>query len=186
MNKKEIERKLDELGVEHYSIVEDGTVDVNGTVDLSFKNLTKIPVQFGVVKGDFNCSNNKLLSLDGSPKSVGVSFFCHNNHLTSLAGAPRFVGKAFICRNNRLSSLTGAPESINGNFDCAENELVSLAGAPRAINGSFDCSNNHLTTLDGIPLYVEMVLYCGGNPIPKDVMIEFKGMSAFLIISNED
>jgi hypothetical protein len=183
MDKKEIERKLKELGIENYSISDDGTVDVNGTVDISFKNLTGIPVRFGIVRGDFNCSNNKLESLSGSPEKVGVSFFCHRNRLISLDSAPRVVGKAFICRSNKLTSLKGAPESINGNFDCADNELVSLTGAPRAVNGSFDCSNNKLTTLKGIPQYVQMVLYCSGNPIPGDILRQYENTSSFLIIS---
>ena len=95
MNKKNIETKLKKLGVENYSIADDGVVDVNGTVDISFKKLKEIPVQFGLVKGDFNCSNNKLESLKGSPQTVGVSFFCHENRLTSPCrrGKPMFAVK---------------------------------------------------------------------------------------------
>jgi len=186
MNKNEIELILNELGVELYSIQEDGTVNVNGTVDISFKKLSRIPVSFGVVKGDFNCSNNELETLAGCPKTVGVSFYCHSNRLESLDSSPAYVGKAFICSNNRLVSLEGVPNAINGNFDCSKNRLVSLKSAPRAVRGSFDCSENQLVTLEGIPEYIELVLYCNGNPIPGEVLEDFKNKSLFLILDERD
>ncbi|UCH95577.1 MAG: hypothetical protein JSV88_01685 [Candidatus Aminicenantes bacterium] len=185
MNKEDIEAKLNELEVENYSILDNGTVDVKGTVDISFKKLKKIPVRFGKVSGDFNCSNNNLDSLEGAPQSVGVSFFCHKNHLTSLSGAPQYVGKAFICSDNMLTSLEGAPQSINGSFDCSNNKLISLTGAPHSVRGSFDCSDNELATLKGLPKYAS-VLYCSGNQIPGDIITNFKKTSLFLIISDED
>jgi hypothetical protein len=185
-NKNDIEAKLKELGVENYTISDDASIDVDGTVDISFKNLEKIPVRFGIVNGDFNCSNNKLVSLKGSPKSVGVSFFCHKNRLTSLEGAPQLVGKAFVCSNNILTSLEGAPQSVNGSFNCSENNLVSLKGAPEVVNGIFDCSNNRLTTLEGIPKYIKRVLYCSRNRISPNVIMNYKKTSSFLIISDED
>lgn len=186
MAKHDTESKLKELGIENYSISEDGSVCVNGTVDISFKGLTEIPVQFGVVKGDFNCSNNKLESLAGAPQSVGVSFFCHSNRLASLAGGPDYVGKAYVCKGNRLTSLEGSPQAINGSFDCSNNDMTSLEGGPRSVSGSFDCSGNKLETLEGIPIYVEMVLYCNNNPLTADVVAAFRKASSFLIISDVD
>lgn len=182
----EIEAILNQLGVENYSISDDGTVDVFGTVDISFKELTRIPVQFGNIKGDFNCSNNLLETLDGCPHTVGVSFFCHANKLTSLNSSPNSVGKAFICKSNRLKSLEGITDTINGIFDCSENLLTSLKGGPRSVNGNFDCSHNRLATLDGIPAYVKMVLYCNGNPIPRHVLTNYKQMSSFLVIGDDE
>ena len=46
---------------------------------------------------NFNCSNNKLISLEGAPKIV-ESFNCSGNQLTSLEGAPEKVGGYFECR----------------------------------------------------------------------------------------
>lgn len=109
MNRKDIEEKLALLGIENYSISADGLVNVEGTVDISFKELEEIPVSFGIVKGDFNCSNNRLISLKGAPMQVGVSFFCHQNRLTSLEGSPKTIGKAFVCSHNELTTLKGVP-----------------------------------------------------------------------------
>ena len=64
--KEQIKQWLDEMGVINYVINKDLTVDVKGDVNLSYKNLKELPVQFGKVKGNFFCSNNQLKSLKGA------------------------------------------------------------------------------------------------------------------------
>lgn len=58
--KAEIQAWLDKMGVENYIINNDLTVDVNGSVDLDRKGLIEIPVQFGIVTGNFYCNENDL------------------------------------------------------------------------------------------------------------------------------
>jgi hypothetical protein len=72
---------LDEMHVTNYTINDDYTIDVEGCVDLHGKNLDKLPsyIKFGIVGISFYCSNNQLVSLDGSPREVGISFYCYNN-----------------------------------------------------------------------------------------------------------
>ena len=64
--KKQIKQWLDEMGVKDYTINKNLIVDVEGDVNLSYKNLKELPVQFGKVKGNFFCSNNQLKSLKGA------------------------------------------------------------------------------------------------------------------------
>ncbi len=59
-------------------------------------------------------------------------------------------------------------------------------GAPEYVNGVFDCTDNRLTTLEGIPKYIKRVLYCSGNNIPQDIIVQYQGMSLFVIIGDED
>jgi hypothetical protein len=54
-----------------YTTQSDGTVDVNGDVNMYNMKLTEIPVKFGKVTGNFHCDNNQLISLEGAPQSVG-------------------------------------------------------------------------------------------------------------------
>ena len=82
--KEAIKTWLDEMGIENYTINKNLTVDVNGSVTLSNKNLKKIPVQFGKVGESFYCHSNQLTSLNGAPQKVGESFYCDNNKLTSI------------------------------------------------------------------------------------------------------
>ena len=104
-----------------YTINDDGSIDVDGDVDLSTKKLTKIPFKFRNVSGDFYCNNNQLTSLKGAPNNVGGDFFCYDNQLTSLEGAPNNVGGGFYCSNNQLTSLEGAPNTVGGGFYCDNN-----------------------------------------------------------------
>ena len=136
---------LDEYGVKNYTINDDYTIDVDGYVNLVGKDLTEFPeyIQFGIVKGDFNCSGNGLISLRGCPREVRLgNFLCNHNQLTSLEGVPKKVEKIFDCSNNKLTSLEGAPKEVRWNFDCSRNELTSLEGAPREVGRHFDCSRN--------------------------------------------
>ncbi len=127
--REEIHVWLDEMEVEDYIINDDLTVDVGGGVDISYRNLAMIPVQFGVVNGNFNCNTNGLISLKGAPHACG-DFRCSWNQLTSLDGAPRACGE-FWCSGNHLTSLDGAPETcqkivcIQGNPD-----LHDISAAP--------------------------------------------------------
>ena len=108
-----------------YTINDDGSIDVKGSVNVNIKNIAKIPFKFGIVSGNFNCSDNQLTSLLGAPKTVGGSFYCSNNQLTSLEGAPNSVGGDFYCSNNQLTSLEGAPNIVGGNFYCYDNPNLS-------------------------------------------------------------
>jgi len=104
-----------------YTINDDGSIDVEGDVDLSRKKLTKIPFNFGKVSGNFYCCYNQLTTLKGSPNTVGGNFYCYYNQLTTLKGASNNVGGGFYCYNNKLTTLEGAPNTVGGNFHCYNN-----------------------------------------------------------------
>jgi hypothetical protein len=130
------------LGLKNYEIDENDVVNVYGDVDMSDEILTKIPIQFGIVKGFFNCSRNRLTSLEGSPKEVGVSFYCNFNQLISLEGSPKEVGDVYNCSRNQLTSLKGGPVKVGGNYLCEFNKLITLEGGPTKVYGEFGCYGN--------------------------------------------
>ena len=68
------------------------------------------------VSGIFDCSNNSLTSLKGSPHTVGGDFDCSNNKLTNLIGAPSTVNGIFVCYNNKLTSIEGLSKTINSHL----------------------------------------------------------------------
>jgi hypothetical protein len=89
----------------NYTINSDGSIDVNGGVDLWNKldDIEKLPVKFGKVSG---------------------SFWCHKNKLTTLEGCPNFVGGEFLCSANKLITLKGIEKcEIIGNFYCIDNNI---------------------------------------------------------------
>jgi hypothetical protein len=101
------------LSLRNWSISSDGLVDVDGNVDLSYKNLTKLPFNFGYVLGYFHCYGNELTSLEGAPRSVGRGFNCSHNKLTSLRFAPEEIGGSIIILPNPISDIRIPQEFIN-------------------------------------------------------------------------
>ena len=118
----------------------------------------KLPVPFGEIRGDFECSRcDSLISLEGAPKKVGKNFNCSK------------------CKN--LLSLEGAPKELGGAFDCSDCEkLTSLVGVPKKIHGYFDCSGcENLTSLEYLPKEIAGDLYIGKRfkgKIPEDVIVK--------------
>jgi hypothetical protein len=130
----EAERALLGWGVE-YKKSPDGTLVVDGPLDISDRDLTRLPDLSSVsVMGLFSCSCNYLKSLEGSPRYVGGNYYCHNNQITSLKGASQEIKFNFQCYNNRLVSLEGAPQYVGGNFSCQGNRLTSLEYAPKVFS----------------------------------------------------
>jgi Leucine-rich repeat (LRR) protein len=126
-----------------YTINEDGSIDVDGNVWLNNFNLTKLPLKFGNVSGRFDCSDNQLTTLEGSPERVGENFDCSNNKLTSLYGGPQNVG-AFSCGQNQLTSLEGSPQIIDAFVHCKNNQITDFRGVPEFFEGIFYCEENSI------------------------------------------
>jgi hypothetical protein len=89
--------------IENYTVNDDGSIDVNGSVDLSWCKLTQLPLRFNKVNGGFYCSNNQLTSLKGCPRWISGGFRCGYNQLTSLEFSPDYVGGYFSCIWNKLT-----------------------------------------------------------------------------------
>ena len=135
MSEPELIRWLESKILGTFSIHDDGTINVDGDVNLEGKlgeirELGELGgIKFERVTGDFNCQKNHLISLKGTPVSVGGDFLCSSNKLSSLAGAPIEVGGKFDCSDNPLSSLQGFPESIRGGFFCKTANLDDFLGS---------------------------------------------------------
>jgi hypothetical protein len=106
-----IEKWLKQYGVEDYVINDDFTIDVNNIVQINKKDLITFPdyIQFNVVHGLFDVTNNNLLSLKGAP----------------------FKCQYFNCSGNQLRSLKYCPKEVYGDkymdkwlFKCANNPVV--------------------------------------------------------------
>ena len=88
-----------------YVIDDNMVVSVNSSVKLMVNGGDGyIPIQFGVVGGNFDCSGVKLESLKGSPVEVGGDFICDYNFLESLMYSPeRVFGNFSFYSSNLLS-----------------------------------------------------------------------------------
>jgi hypothetical protein len=102
-------------GIKNYTINDDGSIDVNGNVDLYYMELTELPLVFNRVNGYFRCSYNKLTTLEGCPKWISGNFSCSYNNLTSLEFGPDYVGSNFWCNDNKLTD-NYCDSEIGGSF----------------------------------------------------------------------
>jgi hypothetical protein len=164
--KKEVINWLDAMRIKNYTVfdLKDFPIDVDGHVNISGKLLGEIPVNFRTVNGCFDCSENLLTSLQGSPSTV-QDFLCNNNELTSLKFSPKKIDGNFDCSVNKLTFLNHSPQEISGSYYCYGNKLLSLVGAPKIIPGNFNCANNQLTSLIGVPEEIHASFSCGSNKI---------------------
>jgi hypothetical protein len=80
---------------------------------IAHMGLSELP-DFSRVKvlGGFNCENNYLRSLRGSPAMVGGTFNCCRNRLTSLEGAPVHKGQLFFSDFGSFNPSHPIPESL--------------------------------------------------------------------------
>ena len=178
-DKQQIINWLEKHEVKSYKLVPDEQygfiVNVNGDIDLGNKKLLSILIKFSKVTGSFNCSDNKLTSLEFSPQTVD-GFYCNDNKLASLEFCPQTVGSDFSCSGNQLTSLEFCPQTVSGNFYCNDNKLTSLEFCPQTVGGHFFCSYNRLISLEFSPHTVKGNFYCSDNPKLKEIqkIINFK------------
>ncbi len=160
MTNQEIHDICKKYNIQNYTINSDGSIDVNGGVNLHNMGLTKLPLDFNIVHGHFYCYKNELTSLKGSPKKVDGNFYC------SL---------------NKLTSLKGSPESVRGSFDCGDNQLTTLEGCPNRVGVYFLFNYNNLISLDGFNNNNYDMLFCDN----KNYLIKKHKRSKKLKLINE-
>lgn len=86
-----IKRTLNKYGIIHYSINDDGSVNVDDNVSFFSQRIKSIPVQFHRVTGDFDCRDTKITSLAGAPQVVIGNLWCNNTKITSLSGVHKII-----------------------------------------------------------------------------------------------
>jgi hypothetical protein len=147
VGKVRIENWLEEHNITKYSINDDYTIDVKGSVNLRGYEEKKLPdyIQFGKITEYFyiyKCP--KLETLEGCPKEVGKTFDCSQcPKLESLEGAPKEVGGGFYCyKCPKLETLEGCPKEVGWDFWCDNcSNLKSLEGCPKKVGKGFYCNN---------------------------------------------
>lgn len=138
---EEIVEICNRYDINNFTIFEDGSIDVDGNVNLYDKGIIRLPLNFRNIYGNFYCSCNQLTSLEGAPKFIKGNFYCDSNQLTSFQGAPKEINGNFYCRYNKLTSFEYAPKTIRGEFGCECNNIKSFEYAPNYV-GSFNCELN--------------------------------------------
>ena len=112
--------------IKNYTVNENGFIDVNNNVNLINNGLTKLLLRFNKVNGWFDCSYNKLTSLEGSPVEVNGQFWCSNNKLTSFKFTPKIIRGNFNCVYNNIKTFEYFPSYIKDAFYCYGNPIEEV------------------------------------------------------------
>ena len=125
--KDKIVQLCKEYNIRNYSINPDFSIDVVDDVYfINYFRIKSLPLRFYRVGRDFNCSNNLLTTLVGSPREVGEDFDCSHNQLATLEGSPGVVIGSFNCSYNLLTTLDGCPREVVGDFNCSYNPVTEI------------------------------------------------------------
>jgi len=150
--KKDIKKLIESkrLVIEGDYIIKNGVINVIGNVKL--RGLEHIPIKFGVIDGNFNCSFCGLLSFDNAPHTVTGNVDAQANKFINLRNCPKNIGKNLVLNGNRvLSNLQGCPETINGTLDLYGCNISSLQGISKKITKNLMLGKNMITGLSSFP-----------------------------------
>lgn len=114
--------------INNYKIDKNGTIDVTGSIFLSSRlsNLTKLPLKFGKVDGDFYCDDNNLRTLEGCPYFVGGDFSCSlNRKLSSFIGCPETIDGFFFSNYTNIRTFEGFPINVT-DFNCFSSPIFEI------------------------------------------------------------
>ncbi len=151
-------RQVRELLKKYFQYIGTSVIDKEGKVILGSDctistSMSKLPIAFKRT-GNFYCQGIGLTTLVGAPEYVDGVFNCSSNKLTSLDHCP-LKCKSLYAHDNLLTSLEGAPQSV-GRLYCHGNKLTSLKGCPKKLS-LLDCTNNPLVSLEGFPDHIDNV-----------------------------
>ena len=156
-------------------ISDDGVVSLERSIvnlNYSFRTLegkviSRLPIKFGEVKGNFEVRRSGLRSLEGCPHTVGGNFRCGRNPIKSFKGGPTKVDRSYhadYCPS--LRRLDGAPNEINDEFSVYNSGIFSFVGGPQKIGfleASF-CSS--LLSLEGLAAQVNHISISYNRHLP--------------------
>ena len=147
-------------------------------LDLSYKNLTKLPSSIHVLKNlkILYVYNNKLTELPSLPPSL-QSLSVSNNKLTELPSLLPSL-QTLIVSNNKLTELPSLPPSLQKLY-VSNNKLTELPSLPPSLQ-YLDVSNNKLTKLPSLPPSLQE-LYVENNKLSKEEITFFAPFFAKIV-----
>lgn len=125
-SENEINILCEKYNINKYIINNDLSINVDGDVNLVSQKLTYLPLNFNIVNGNFDCYNNKLKSLIGSPNNVLYCYDCSGNSLASTQYMPKRIGEYLNLSYNRLKDIKHIPTDIKGDIYIHNNPIYSL------------------------------------------------------------
>jgi hypothetical protein len=152
------------IGKPNYNIhLETGVVDVYQNVIIEHQSFEVLPIQFGVLAGNFTIRS------------------CAD--LNTLERCPSIVDNRFICLNNpALLSAKYGPQLVKNGVTFKSCPITSFEGFPKEIIGDLYINNLKINTFSGINKYIKSIT--GNIQIGADCYVYHNGMMGLMLIRN--
>ncbi|MDO8581575.1 MAG: hypothetical protein Q7S16_01775 [bacterium] len=138
--------------LETFTIHTDGTLTVEGDLDLTHLPVTHLPKGLREVGGILGLGMTKIISIEGFPEKVGGDVDLTGVQIISLKGFPQTIGGNIFLADTRIKSLHGLPKKIEKDLHLSRTDIASLRGLPQNIGGSLYLDGvTTLMSLDGLP-----------------------------------
>ena len=127
----------------------------------------------------FDCSENQLVTLKGGPDWT-KSYDCSDNKLKSLDYIAKYITGDLNCNSNEITSLSSLSEVKEINtLNCSENKLRDLVGCPPMVK-KLNVSYNELVSMRGAPMDLTLRdMFLDGNTVSsKSLKLAFNAMKA--------
>lgn len=137
MNRIHIRQWLLKHQINKFALDSDDKINVFQDVNLSSQHLKMLPIEFGIVYGNFDISYNQL---------------------TSLIGFPEVIHGFLNASHNQLTRIDFLPHEVLNKMDFSHNQIktLNLSFIPKEVKKLF-LHNNLLETIDEIDNKVEIL-----------------------------
>lgn len=157
---KEIKVLCTKYRIVNFRINSDYSIDVFGDVNLSNKNLNRIPIKFDEIYGNFECNFNNLKDLTNCPRIIHGNFSVYSNQIKDLSIHPEYIQGCFQIGQNKIKEATTFP--IVGNtlqIDSNLLEHLSYDGRVIATNNKIYSVDNFNTVLSNVGVLLKNPIY---------------------------
>ena len=138
----------------------------SGTLDVNSKNIANTKgLEFFVNIASFNCSKNKLTSLDVSKNTMLKELLCSDNQITALDVSKNTALEILDCGYNQLTSLDVSMNTAMKKLICDKNQINALDISKNTLLTGLFCRNNQLTKLDVSKNTTLTYFWCESNQL---------------------
>lgn len=134
------------FGIEKYTKTDDGKYDIHENVKI-IGIWEKLPIPFGTVDGNFDCSRVGLKSMLNMPSVVVGDFAAVSNKFPTIEGMPVTGGKISFNGNKLLKDFRGLPATAESDLDVSNCGVHAHYGLPRLIKGNLSATDNEFRTI---------------------------------------
>ena len=151
---------------------DNGNLIVDQNIDISGRNLVKIPFNVHTVNGHFDVRGNQVISTKDFPRIINGNLVASNCEIVSLENFPEVSGRIFL-DGNYIRNLSGISNAVNF-LSISRNPIETLVHAPIIKNysdSSFLCDS---TKID--PVEIKIYRMCQAHKVWNPAISVFENM----------